>query len=159
VHHFGFTVLILRAKWGLNLVEMQIRWDITRCSVRRRTNIMRKVQAILYIRRDYQQLVTGCHIQCWGRWVGIVVLNQRTPTDKTGDDSDSFYDEVKQVQNDVLGTTSKFCEEILMQNCGEKFFKLSTPCILAVSNYFYSNYNMLNTYIYYQLPPTSFGVC
>jgi hypothetical protein len=40
--------------------------------------------------------------------------------------------------------------------------KLSTLCILAVNRFFLFQlhaHNMLNTYIYHQLPPTCFGVC
>jgi len=42
------------------------------------------------------------------------------------------------------------------------FLKLSNPCILTIIHFFLFQLNahvMLNTYIYYQLPPTCFGVC
>jgi len=41
-------------------------------------------------------------------------------------------------------------------------FRFSTPCILAVNNFFLLQlyaHNTLKTYIYHQLPPTCFGVC
>jgi hypothetical protein len=40
-------------------------------------------------------------------------------------------------------------------------FKLSTPCILAVTRCFLqlNAHNILNKYIYHHLPPTCFGVC
>jgi hypothetical protein len=41
------------------------------------------------------------------------------------------------------------------------FFKLSTPYILAITYFFISNnvHNILNTYIYHQLPPICLCVC
>lgn len=54
------------AKFGGSTGDLMTLTDdyIIRCSVGRRKKIASKVRAILYIRRDYQQLVTGCHMQC-----------------------------------------------------------------------------------------------
>ena len=44
----------------------------------------------------------------------------------------------------------------------DDILKFPTPCILAVNRFILfqlNTQNMLNTYIYHQLPPTCFGVC
>jgi hypothetical protein len=51
---------------------------------------------------------------------------------------------------------------VLCEDVKEIFLKLSTPCTLAAHHFvlFYPNaHNMLNIYIYHQLPSTCFGVC
>jgi len=46
--------------------------------------------------------------------------------------------------------------------CVKILFKFSTPCILSANHFFLfrlNAHNTTHTYIYYQLPPTCFGVC
>jgi len=46
-------------------------------------------------------------------------------------------------------------------NTDDDSLKLPPPCILAVNHFILfqlNKHNMLNTYIYHQLPPTYFGV-
>jgi len=48
-----------------------------------------------------------------------------------------------------------------MKSIVQVIWKLSTSCILAVSHFLFqpNAHNMINTYIYRQLPSVCFGVC
>jgi hypothetical protein len=118
---------------------------------------MSKVRAILYIRRDYQQLVTGCHIQCWGRWFGIIVLNPRAPTDKTRDESDSFYEEVGQVYDDFPRYHMRILWGVFHAKLGREVF-LSFPLRAfwqSVTSFIPTKWKWYVKYIYL-LPITSY---
>ena len=63
-----------------------------------------------------------------------------------------------------LGLSENLCGGTERNKKFETYYilKLSTPCILVVNHFFVfqlNAHNILNTYIYYQLPPTCFGVC